>query len=471
VDRLRFLVVVVPGIGGSVLESPTGGPVYGQGWRQVAQAIVDPGRLDLDEYPDLRPVDLLSSITVFPPFVLHGYHGLIRQLCNTFADLRVDTCRPDRSPDLDADVVLFPYDFRRGIPDAAERLAKTVHARLAPLAESAKVRRVVVVAHSMGGLVARYWLGPLGGARWCRALITVGTPHRGAPKALDWLVNGARVGGVRLPKASEVLRRWPSAYELLPRYPAVLDLATGSPHYPHDLVGVVDDSFRSRAKRAYGVHLDIERAWTDLAEGDSGRRPEVVAMFARGHATLNRATVDNGRLTVTKADAEWLPNPGWHGDGTVPAISAIPIELDDQRSAWQATVERHGPMATAPGIVDVLRTFSGQSMAAVRGDHPDRPWLGLDLDECVPTNEPMLVNAQLCGADPVPDRLAVWLTVRALDANPQVPRRYRMRSEPQGWSVEADPLPAGRYAVTVEAVNVPGTGRVASTEVVAVIEP
>jgi hypothetical protein len=25
-------------------------------------------------------------------------------------------------------------------------------------------------------------------------LITVGTPHRGAPKALDWLVNGVRVG-------------------------------------------------------------------------------------------------------------------------------------------------------------------------------------------------------------------------------------------------------------------------------------
>ena len=43
---------------------------------------------------------------------------------------------------------------------------------------------MIVVAHSMGGLVARYWMGPLGGWRVCRALITLGTPHRGAPKAL-----------------------------------------------------------------------------------------------------------------------------------------------------------------------------------------------------------------------------------------------------------------------------------------------
>ena len=33
---------------------------------------------------------------------------------------------------------------------------------------------------------------------WCRALITLGTPHRGAPKALAWLVNGVRGGAGRV---------------------------------------------------------------------------------------------------------------------------------------------------------------------------------------------------------------------------------------------------------------------------------
>jgi pimeloyl-ACP methyl ester carboxylesterase len=473
VDRLRHLVVVIPGIGGSVLESPAGEPVHGQGRSQLVQAVVDPSRLDLYEQPDLRPVELLSSVTVFPPLVLHGYDGLVRQLRSTFADVRVDICRPDRDPDLSADVVLFPYDFRLSIRDAARRLADTVRARLAPLTGSARQRRVIVVAHSMGGLVARYWLGPLGGARLCRALVTVGTPHRGAPKALDWLVNGAEVRSIRLKRATEVLRQWPSAYELLPRYPAVLDEVAKSARYPHELTGVGGESFPARAKCAYGVHLDIERAWTELAVGDPKSRPEIVAMFARGHATLNRATIHNGRLTVTrKADPEWLPNPGWRGDGTVPAISAIPIEMDDQRAAWQAVVERHGPMATSPMIIEVLRTLSGGSLAAARGDHPDRPWFGLDLDECIPVGEPLLVGAQLYGVDAetAADRVAVWLTVRPLDVNPPWRRKYPMPGEASGWSVQADPLPAGRYALTVEAVNVPGIGRVASMEAVAVIE-
>jgi hypothetical protein len=66
------------------------------------------------------------------------------------------------------------------------------------------------------------WLGPLGGWEVCRALVTLGTPHRGAPKALDWLVNGPRVGGLPVPRTADVLAEWPSMFELLPRYPGVV---------------------------------------------------------------------------------------------------------------------------------------------------------------------------------------------------------------------------------------------------------
>src|SRR5262249_57945512 len=59
----------------------------------------------------------------------------------------------------------------------------------------------------MGGLVARYWIGCLEGWRYCAGLVTLGTPHRGAPKSLDWLVNGIRLGGVRQRRATDVLRR------------------------------------------------------------------------------------------------------------------------------------------------------------------------------------------------------------------------------------------------------------------------
>ncbi len=49
----------------------------------------------------------------------------------------------------------------------------------------AKVRggRIDLVAHSMGGLVARFYLQQLGGARRVDRLITLGTPHQGTHAA------------------------------------------------------------------------------------------------------------------------------------------------------------------------------------------------------------------------------------------------------------------------------------------------
>src|SRR5262245_41809375 len=44
---------------------------------------------------------------------------------------------------------------------------------------------VHIIAHSMGGLDARYFISKLGGADRVLSLTTVGTPHRGSPFA-DW---------------------------------------------------------------------------------------------------------------------------------------------------------------------------------------------------------------------------------------------------------------------------------------------
>jgi hypothetical protein len=101
---------------------------------------------------------------------------------------------------------LHPYDT-----DAAERLKSELDSRLGRLTGPTRQARVIVVAQSMGGLVVG-----LGGAPDRQALITLGTQHRGPPKALDWLVNGTRIGPVRLKGASAVLAEWPRAYDLLP---------------------------------------------------------------------------------------------------------------------------------------------------------------------------------------------------------------------------------------------------------------
>lgn len=150
----------------------------GKGRHALVSSVVSPDRLSIADHPDLVPVGLVPK-TRLVGLVIHGYEDLVRKIQNAFADVRVDVARPGAAPSGNGSLLLFPYDFRLPVRESAEWLAREVGNRLMGLPAEARWRRVIVVAHSMGGLVARYWLGPLGGAEYCRALITFGTPHSG----------------------------------------------------------------------------------------------------------------------------------------------------------------------------------------------------------------------------------------------------------------------------------------------------
>jgi triacylglycerol lipase len=94
-------------------------------------------------------------------------------------------------------------DYFRGIAKHLETLGCHAHAVKLSRAKSVPERarelcdaitalnheRVDLIAHSMGGLDARYALAHLGLASRVRSLVTVGTPHRGTPLA-DLAVDG-----------------------------------------------------------------------------------------------------------------------------------------------------------------------------------------------------------------------------------------------------------------------------------------
>jgi triacylglycerol lipase len=95
-------------------------------------------------------------------------------------------------------------DYFRGIAKHLDTLGCHAHAVKLPRAASVPERarelanaiialghpRVDLIAHSMGGLDARYALAHLGLASRVRSLVTVGTPHRGTPIA-DLATEGA----------------------------------------------------------------------------------------------------------------------------------------------------------------------------------------------------------------------------------------------------------------------------------------
>ncbi len=80
----------------------------------------------------------------------------------------------------------FPYDWRLN----NETTAHYLQARIEGIINASKVSKVDVVAHSMGGLVARAYIEEVGGALYENTidqLVTLGTPHGGSPEAyLKW---------------------------------------------------------------------------------------------------------------------------------------------------------------------------------------------------------------------------------------------------------------------------------------------
>ena len=86
----------------------------------------------------------------------------------------------------------FPYDWRRDNRVAAHRLAASAREWLDRARTVHPDAKLVLLGHSMGGLVARYYLEVLGGWRDTRRLITFGTPYRGSLNAVDFVANGIR---------------------------------------------------------------------------------------------------------------------------------------------------------------------------------------------------------------------------------------------------------------------------------------
>ena len=106
--------------------------------------------------------------------VLLVVHGILGDTRGLTAGLQVGPAPLHAG--YDAVLALDYENIKTPVADTAAKLAE----RLADAGLTAD-HRVDVVAHSMGGLVARCWIEQQGGAESVRRLVTCGTPHAGSP--------------------------------------------------------------------------------------------------------------------------------------------------------------------------------------------------------------------------------------------------------------------------------------------------
>jgi pimeloyl-ACP methyl ester carboxylesterase len=106
-------------------------------------------------------------------------------------------------------LTISAYDYgllTRDIPAAAELLGEAVE----KLAANTGYERVHVIGHSLGGLMARYYVQRLGGDARVHTLVTLGTPHHGTQLA-------------------RVMRLLPLVGQLTPQSPVIRELAGPAP--------------------------------------------------------------------------------------------------------------------------------------------------------------------------------------------------------------------------------------------------
>src|SRR5437763_5264538 len=216
------VIVVLPGILGSVLQK-NGKDIWALSAGALARGVftglgsVKDLTLTQDS-PDVEDLGdgvtasrLMSDVHLIPGlWKIDGYSKIASYIRSTF---KVETGK---------NYFEFPYDWRRDNAIAAKRLRRMALPWLKDWQATSgmKMAKLILVCHSMGGLVARYFLENLGGWEHTRSLVTFGTPYRGSLNALDFIANGLqkKLGPITLLDLSDFLRSLTSVYQFLPVY-------------------------------------------------------------------------------------------------------------------------------------------------------------------------------------------------------------------------------------------------------------
>ena len=461
--RIRDLVVVLPGMIGSVLEKD-GKDLWAVSGSALWRTLITMGgwleKLRLDD-PDaddgVVATRLMSDVHLIPGLVkIDGYTGITRMIQTEF-----EVIEGSIGSDAPANYFEYPYDWRRDNRRTATELDRFIKERLSRWRDYTNnpEAKTILIAHSMGGLVSRHFCEVLGGWEICRALITFGTPHRGSASALSFLGNGYKKLFVDL---TEALRSFPSAYQLLPIYPIV---SSGD-----ELLRVAEADIpgidRRRAEEALAFHREIETAVAEHVDAPAYRDGfTTLPMVGTRQPTLQSATLEGGRLAVGGDLPLGVDPLLGDGDGTVPRLSAIPIELS---TSYQDTfvAERHSSLLNHRTLLQDVRErlvqMQTRGLSAIRGptldvEASERAALSVELDDIYLPDEPVTIAATIVnGTAP-----AVIAVITPLDGE-QRPLERELDATEGGFIGDFSDLAPNGYRLEIRTQD---TGPAAATPV------
>jgi pimeloyl-ACP methyl ester carboxylesterase len=456
-ETFKDVAILLPGIMGSALAKD-GRPIWDLTAGAVGRALYTLGdslkdlelSSDASTGDDVAPVHLLQDVHIIPGlWKIDGYSGLSKYL-----QKRLGTVFGENFFE-------FPYDWRLDNRVSAQRLKSAAldwleNWRSRPGNQDA---RLVLIAHSMGGLVARYFLEALGGWKETRMLITLGTPHRGSVKALDFLVNGLRkkVGPVTLVNLTEMIQSFPSVHQLLPEYRCVGE-------NEHDLKSLEDIEELGkldldRARAAIEFHREIERAIEKNAADPAyaSSRYQLLPVVGTYQPTYLSAliTQDGIKPIRTYKGRQMLD-----GDGTVPRLSATPKELSKAQAEFFVACPHASLQNFDPVQVQVRARLEDVDIGEIRAAAVE-PVI-LEMDDIYSSAENFRIRAR---CDAALDPMHAMIT--NIDTGETTEDELEFDSANAEWQhLDRSPLPAGAYRIQID----PGEPGDAITDVFMVMD-
>lgn len=388
----RDVVVFIPGILGSVLkrgEETLWGVSAHAAWNLLngktleGLRLDEPDALDEDIGDGVTATGLVPYIEVIPHFWKIGGYSRIAQRLDTFPGLTRNE-----------NYFVFPYDWRRDNRVAANRLNKESHDWLKSWRAKSgnEDAKLIIIAHSMGGLVARYYVECLEGWTSTRTLFTMGTPFRGSGAAVDFLSNGLTypLAPPPMKTAAAACRSFASIYQLLPQYPFV-DL--GNQQFAKVSDFQLPNIDLNRAGKAASFHQEMTDAYHQNRTIDAyaARSAPLRMLVGTQQETIESVILaGDGRVVGRQHD---FMGETQLGDGTVPRVSGTPIGVDKAGETWRSN--QHSLLVADDLAFNHMEEIL-RGTAIPEDQYRQRPslaWIRLIVDDVYDSSGPVTVRA------------------------------------------------------------------------------
>ncbi len=346
----------------------------------------------------------------------------------------------------------FPYDWRRDNRANAKKLLRLSREWLRDwrIHSGNPQARLILICHSMGGLIARYFLEVLQGWRDTDMLLTFGTPFRGSVNALTTLANGIESPVVPFrDELSDVMRSFPAVYQLLPYYKCCELQPEASRVGVADVIGATSlDQMKTKA--AVKFHDEIRSAveanqknqeYASRAAHDPTRHAyKFAAVVGIEQSTAVFANIAAGKITPE------VLNGYDGGDGTVPRGAAIPWEMEFNEGEFNVSGKHSALMTNSSALEHLGGVLSGLSFSSLRTG--PQPALSLDLSDAYSKTKPVTL-----AVTPLESAQVTNLKVEVVSAfDSRSVKPIKLVKVQNSFHAEFQPLPPGAYRAKATAV-------------------